>query len=357
MAHYTKVHLGSTALPDRASNRREFLAATAALLGCGGTREANDEAPGFLSDHKTAYRSMPRQACLEWFRKGHAGLSFQYGVYLQLGSDPWVRFRKAISVAAYDRLKENFTAESFSAESLVQFAQTAGASYIRFPARLWDGFSLFRTNETSFTSLSAPAGRDLVGEMTDACRDASMGLILEYAYGLDWRHPYFYSPESVQPDWPYAAVAHGGASERRFQKDEDFIEYVKYAHVQLKEILYRYTPLAGIALTPVMGYFARPQLFPLTTTYEIIREAQPQVLLSFEQGANGEEDFVSLREYPIPERPGGEIAERVRSKNNEKPQEVLASWEKARKDEPGPGLNCVREIQLKPNGALPEMPT
>ena len=66
---------------------------------------------------------------------------------------------------------------------------------------------------------------------------------------------------------------------------------------------------------------------------------------------------MSLREYPIPERPGGEIAERVRSKNNEKPREVLVSWEKAQKDEPGPGLNCVREIQLKPNGALPELPT
>lgn len=357
MAHYTKVHLGSAALPDHVSNRREFLAATASLLGCGGIREANDEAPEFLSAHKTAYRSMPRQACLEWFQKGHAGLSFQYGVYRQLGPDPWVRFRKAVSAAAYDRLKQNFTAESFSAESLVRFAQTAGASYIRFPARLWDGFSLFRTNETSFTSLSSPAGRDLVGEMTDACRDASMGLILEYAYGLDWRHPYFFSPDSVQPDWPYAAVAHGDASERRFQKDEDFIEYVKYAHVQLKEILYRYVPLAGIALTPVMGYFARPELFPLTTTYEIIREAQPQVLLSFEQGANGEEDFVSLRPYPIPERPGGEIAEHVRSKNNEKPREVLASWERARREEPGLGLNRVREIQLEPNGALPELAT
>lgn len=356
MAHYTKVHLGSAALPDHASNRREFLAATASLLGCGGIREANDEAPEFLSAHKTAYRSMPRQACLEWFQKGHAGLSFQYGVYLQLGPDPWVRFRKAVSAAAYDRLKQNFTAESFSAESLVRFAQTAGASYIRFPARLWDGFSLFRTNETSFTSLSAPAGRDLVGEMTDACRDASMGLILEYAYGLDWRHPYFFPPDSVQPDWPYAAVAHGDASERRFQKDEDFIEYVKYAHVQLKEILYRYVPLAGIALTPVMGYFARPELFPLTTTYEIIREAQPQVLLSFERGANGEEDFVSLRSYPVPDRPGGEIAEHAWSKNKEKPREVLVSWEKAQREEPDLGLNCVREIQLRPNGALPELP-
>lgn len=357
MAHYTRDHLGCPTLTDRTSNRREFLATTVALLGCGGIREANDEAPEFLSAHKTAYRSMPRQACLEWFQKGHAGLSFQYGVYLQLGPDPWVRYRKAVSVAAYDRLKQNFTAESFSAESLVRFAQAAGASYIRFPARLWDGFSLFRTNETSFTSLSAPAGRDLVGEMTDACRDASMGLILEYAYGLDWRHPYFFLPDSVQPDWPYAAVAHGDASERRFQKDEDFIEYVKYAHVQLKEILYRYVPLAGIALTPVMGYFARPELFPLTTTYEIIREAQPQVLLSFERGANGEEDFVSLRSYPVPDRPGGEIAEHAWSKNKEKPREVLVSWEKAQREEPDLGLNCVREIQLRPNGALPELPT
>ena len=281
-------------------------------------------------------------------------MSFQYGVYSQLGADPWVRFHEGIPRGRYDRLKDDFTAKAFDAEALVRFAQESGATYILFPARLYDGFSLFRSNETSFTSLNSPAARDLVGEMTDACRKASMGLFLEYAYGLDWRHPYFYPQESVELDWPYAAVPGSANSERKFEQDEDFLEYIKYAHVQLKEILYRYVPLAGIALSPVMGYYARPHLFPLETTYEIIHEAQPQVLLSFEQGANGDEDFVSLREHDGPDPRGGDAAASVWSMNEAKPREIIMPRKVGEQTAPDEGPNLVREIQLAPDGALPQ---
>lgn len=280
-------------------------------------------------------------------------MSFQYGVYSQLAPDPWVRFREGISSAKYDQLKDTFTAKAFDADTLVRFAQESGATYVRFPARLPDGFSLFRTNETTFASLSAPADRDLVSEMTDACRRALMGLVLEYAYGLDWRHPYFYPQDSVELDWPYVASPGEDGSQRKFQQDEDFFEYIKYSHLQLKEILYRYVPLAGIALGPVMGYYAQPYLFPLETTYQIIHEAQPQVLLSFEQGANGEEDFVSLRGDEGAEPRGGDIAEQSWSMNKDKPGEQIERWEAGEPATPRPGRNVVREIQLGPDGALP----
>lgn len=309
--------------------------------------------PGFLSAHQTVHIRQPRRACLEWLGKGHVGLSFQYGVYSQLAPDPWVRFHEGIPGARYDRLTEDFTAKAFDAEALVRFAQESGATYVHFPARLCDGFSLFRTNETSFTSLSAPAGRDLVGEVTDACHRASMGLFLEYAYGLDWRHPYFYPQDSVELDWPYVAAPGDDGSKRRFQQDEDFLEYIKYAHVQLKEILYRYVPLAGIALSPAMGYYARPYLFPLETTYQIIHEAQPQVLLSFEQGANGEEDFVSLRGGDGADSRGGDVAEQAWSMNKDKPGEQVVRWEAGESEAPVAERNVVREIQLGPDGALP----
>jgi len=56
--------------------------------------------------------------------------------------------------------------------------------------------------------------------------------------------------------------------------------------------------VAGIWLDPIMGYYARPDLFPIEETYALIRSLQPQVLVSFKQGANGTEDFAS------PERSG-----------------------------------------------------
>lgn len=343
--------------PETSRGRREFLAFAALSLGCGRPPASGGQPPAFLSDHAATYSRNPRGACLEWFAQSGFGLSFQYGVYSQVAPDPWVRFNRGISATDYDKLQQSFTAEGFDAAALVALAREAGARYVRFPARLWDGFSLFRTNETSFTSLSAPAGRDLVGEMTDACRGAGMGLFLEYAYGLDWRHPYFYPADSVQLDWPEAHLPNDEGAVRRFEQDEDFTEYIKYAHVQLKEILYRYVPVAGIALTPVVGYYARPELFPLVTAYEIIHEAQPQVLLSFEQGASGAEDFASLRGAAGAESRGGRAAEQAWRLNASKPAELLRPFDQnAAEAETDSGLpaNVARglELQLEADGSL-----
>jgi hypothetical protein len=328
------------------TSRRTFLALAATALGCGQPPTSDNQAPAFLQDYAATYARNRRGACVEWFVESGIGVSFQYGLYSQIAPDPWVRFNKNISATDYDKLQASFTAESFDADGLVAFARDLGANYVRFPARLWDGFSLFRTNQTSFTSLNTPANRDLVGAMTDACGRAGIGLFLEYAYGLDWRHPYFYPSGSVKLDWPEAHLPNNEGFVRRFERDEDFLQYIKYAHLQLKEVLYRYEPLAGIALTPVMGYHARPDLFPLATAYGIIHEAQSQVLLSFEEGANGEEDFVSVRGDAATR--GGETAERVRQLNAGKPREQLGI--KAG----GFGGNLVCELPLKADGSVPE---
>ena len=81
--------------------------------------------------------------------------------------------------------------------------------------------------------------------MCDACAGKGLELFLEYSYALDWRHPYFYPRDSVQLDWPYAGLDENLTPAKSFQTNEDFLHYIKYAHAQLKEILYRYVPLAG----------------------------------------------------------------------------------------------------------------
>ena len=87
--------------------------------------------------------------------------------------------------------------------------------------------------------------------------------------------------------------------EYQFEKDEDFQIYVDFVHTQLREILTQYPHIAGIWFDPIMGFYSRPDLFPVDSTYALIRELAPHALISFKQGANGEEDFVA------PERGGG----------------------------------------------------
>jgi alpha-L-fucosidase len=110
-----------------------------------------------------------------------------------------------------------------------------------------------------------------------------------------------------------------------YEKEEDFFQYIKFAHGQLEEILYRYPGVAGVCLAPEAGYYCRPDLFPIGLTYEVIRAAQPRVLISFGQGVNGDEDFAA-REHPMPLEPrGGELGEAALQKNQGKPLEIRNS--------------------------------
>ena len=350
----------------RHTTRRHFLtalgASTHAVLSpaCEFGRRLPQQTPLFLSAHSARYKESPRAVALEWFEQAEFGLSFRYGVYRQLAANEWVQLDEGIPAAEYEQLQETFDPSGFHAGELTDLALEAGAAYIRFPARLADGFCLFRTNETPFTSLSSPSRRDLVDEMCDACAGKGLELFLEYSYALDWRHPYFYPRDSVQLDWPYAGLDENLTPAKSFQTNEDFLHYIKYAHAQLKEILYRYVPLAGIALTPVIGYYARPDLFPLATTYQIIREAQPHALISFELGANGDEDFTSTAGKANFSSQGGRLAQMAWEKNRSKPAEQrlplsavadLAAMAAARAFHENDSGPLLLEVQLSPNGS------
>jgi alpha-L-fucosidase len=98
---------------------------------------------------------------------------------------------------------------------------------------------------------------------------------------------------------------------------------VDFVHEQLEEILTQYPNIAGIWFDPIMGYYSRPDLFPIDSTYALVRSLSPHALISFKQGANGEEDFMA------PERGGNarvgqkfEVARKVYELNRGKPIEI-----------------------------------
>ncbi len=267
---------------------------------------------------------------LAWFTGARFGLFMHYGVYSILGRGEWVQLREAIPVAEYGKLKEQFTAAKFNADFICDLAVSAGMKYVNLTARHHDSFCLFKTNQTDFSSLHAPAKRDLIGELTTAARKRNLGIFYYYSYGLDWRHPYFYSREaglkspnagirpftSGRPDYKTPEPSY------RFEKDADFQKYIDFVHAQIKELLTQYGPINGLWLDPIMGYYARPDLFPINESYALIRKLQPQCLISFKQGANGEEDFVAPERTLTPHRSGGELAAKIWEKNKHKKVEV-----------------------------------
>ncbi len=307
--------------------RRELLVAAAGLAGCGGPvvpRDQEPDRPRFLEGYEVLYAADPEAAFQAWFREAGCGLFLQYGVYSQLGRGPTVQFDERIPVARYGKLNATFDPRGFDAERIADLALDSGMPYVGLTARHADGFCLFRTIETDFNSLES-SGRDLVGELAESCQRRRLGLLLSYSYAADWRHPYFYPTETARSKWRGARPAYETPpDEYVFEKDEDFLHYIRYAHNQLQEIVYRYESVAGIRLEPAAGYHARPDLFPVEQTYAILREARPGILIALGLGANGDEDFATT-DGQVPATIEGLRAARAWSDNRGKPLEIRHS--------------------------------
>jgi alpha-L-fucosidase len=263
--------------------------------------------PSYLKGYESLYAADPRSAALEWFKDSRFGLFMHYGLYSILGRHEWVMYRENIPLGEYEKLKDKFT--------------KAEMKYVNITARHHDSFCLFDSKVSDYNSMRSPARRDIVSELAEQCQKKGLGLFLYYSYALDWRHPYFY-PRSI---YSIARPKYEPPEPRYlWRRDEDSQHYIDFVHAQITELLTNYGPLAGIWLDPIMGYYARPDLFPIEQTYELIRKIQPQTLISFKQGANGEEDFAA------PERGGHSLAENVRKRVG--PQQALIAQRAWRKN-------------------------
>ena len=251
-----------------------------------------DAAPSYLVDHKPLYRKDAHEAGLQWFRDARYGLCLHYGLYSLLGRQECVQQRELIPVAEYAKLKEQFTAAAFDAMRLVEFAIACGMRYVNLTARHHDGFCLWNTQASDFNSATAPARRDLVGELAVACEAHGLGLCLHYSHGRDWRHPHAPHNDAwggqARPDYLPAEASYA------YGAGHDLEQYLQFMKDQLHELLTAYGPIAAIWLdgieVPLSG---DRDLFHCQDLYDMIHSLQPQVLVAYEQGLLGTEDFLT----------------------------------------------------------------
>jgi alpha-L-fucosidase len=249
-----------------------------------------DDIPSYLAGYEETYRDDPRKAALEWFEDADYGLFLHYGLYSLLGNHEWVQFNEEIPPGEYGVLQDYFTAENFDAEAIVDLAQDAGMEYVTLTSKHHEGFCLFDSDRTTFTAVEAPAGRDLVGELAEACQDAGLGLFLYYSHGVDWRHPHAPTNDEwgtpARPDYDERPGIYADAG-------HDLERYLDYAEAQITELLDDYGPIAGIWLDLHAVPDRHPERLHLEDLYATIRDRQPQTLVSYKYGITGTEDFVA----------------------------------------------------------------
>lgn len=261
--------------------------------------------PSYLKPYLETHAD-PRVAMTQCLRDARYGLFLHYGPYSLLHRHEWVQFKERIPVAEYAKLQDDFTAEKFDAKAIATFAVDCGMKYVNLTTRHHDSFCLWDTKTTDFNAVKAPrCGRDLVGELAEACRDEGLGLALYLSHGRDWRHPH--APNNDQ---------YGGAARPEYDPPEPYYaygsdhnlqHYLDYLTEQTRELLTNYGPIVAIWLdgiaTPlhpkdeqgnvIEGYdpIRDGDPFQCQELYDLVHDSQPWSLVSYKQGYLGTEDF------------------------------------------------------------------
>lgn len=167
------------------------------------------------------------QTPIEAFQEKRFGMFIHWGPVSIRGTEiGWSRGRE-VPNDEYDELYTQFNPVEFDAEEWVRLADQAGMKYLVITSRHHDGFSLWDTKFSDYKITRAPFGRDVMRELSDACR--KQGIEFSVYYSLcDWYHP----------DYPLGSP--GGKTEKPRSNMPRYYEFVKN---QTREILESYGPL------------------------------------------------------------------------------------------------------------------
>lgn len=253
------------------------------------------ETPGYLKGYEKLYAQDPHKAALAWFKDAGFGLFVHYALasVLEGGKPEYLELTSKLSEqvdlaklpashrsklgaseeqirpvqAIHNKLLEKFRAERFDANEICDLAIGARMRYVNFTTKHLGRLAMYRTATTEFNSLNSPAGRDLVKEMAQACSERGLGLFL------------YVPPETARTDG-------------------DFFELNRTI---IRELLTQYGPIAGIWFDGIGHYHRNPENYKrLSETFALVRKLQPQCLISFKEGAIGEEDFISPEHFLLP---------------------------------------------------------
>jgi alpha-L-fucosidase len=252
-------------------------------------REHAMTVPNYLHDYADAYAADPHAANLQWFADADFGLFMHFGLYSQLQTNEWAMLRRKIPIAEYEKLAETFNPCNFDADFITDLACEAQMKYVNITACHHEGFCLWDSKTEPFNAMKF-AGRDLVRELAEQCDKKGLGFFTYYTHVLNWRHAYSPTREMLafgRPDYDH--------DEPRYVLTEpaEWRTYWDYAQSCIRELCEMDAPLAGIWLDIIRAYYLIPDMIPIEQTYQVIREARPEALISFKQGATGTEDFAA----------------------------------------------------------------
>lgn len=221
----------------------------------------------------------------KWFKEARFGMFIHWGLYSIPARGEWAMLIERIPPQEYAKLARKFNPTKFNADIWVGLAKEAGMKYTVFTTRHHDGFCLFDSKVSKFTSVKTAAKRDFVASYVKACRKEGIRIGFYYSL-LDWRFSgWHYSPE---------------------KDPKSFNQMVKQAHSQLRELMTNYGKIdilwydggwiPNIDPKDIAKYWRSKEL------NSMIRSLQPDIIINNRSGTD--EDFDTPEQIVSPSKEG-----------------------------------------------------
>lgn len=197
------------------------------------------------------------------FESDRFGIFIHWGIYSMFAQGEWY-LNYGPRADEYAKAAKGFYPADFNADEWAKAIRGSGAKYICFTTRHHDGFSMWDTDQSDYNIVKAtPFKRDILRELSDACRDNDLKLHLYYSH-IDW----------TRPDYPRGRTGHTPDLDSLHY---DWPGYRAFMDRQLNELLTNYGPIRAIWFD---GWWDHdedktPFDWQLDSQYELVHSLQP----------------------------------------------------------------------------------
>jgi alpha-L-fucosidase len=198
----------------------------------------------------------------DWFFERRFGLFVHWGIYALAEWHEQDQWRRGWTRAEYARLAERWNPTRFEPDAWLDLAEAAGMEYVCFTTKHHDGFCLWDTKQTAFSTVHTPYRRDILRELADACRRRGFPLCLYYSC-VDWNHPH-YPNRGRHHELPGPEPG----------DEPDHARYLEFVRAQVRELCTGYGEIGGFWWDMNVEQHHDPSLNAL------IRELQPGAVIN-----------------------------------------------------------------------------
>jgi alpha-L-fucosidase len=140
-----------------------------------------------------------RDARMKWWREARFGMFIHWGIYSVPagvyngqpigGLGEWIQNTARIPSAEYRKYAEQFNPNKFNADDFVKLAKDTGMKYMVITSKHHDGFAMFKSADPFNIVNATPFKRDVIKELSEACKKQGIHFGVYYSQRQDWNHP------------------------------------------------------------------------------------------------------------------------------------------------------------------------